>query len=267
MKTKVYYLILLFAVLSVFYISSCDKDDPSINIFSIQDDISLGQQMEQEILSNPTEYPLVDSASYPIPYQEVYKVRDDILNSGKIKYKTEFPWKVRIIKNDDVLNAFCTPGGYIYIYTGILKFMQSEDEFAGVLGHEMAHADRRHSTDQLTKQYGLQVLFDIVLGKNQGAISEMTKGLIGLSFSRTAENEADEYSVKYLCPTSFNADGGAKFFQRLIDMDQAGDTPAFLSTHPSPDNRIENFHNQKTSLGCTGIETTSNFDKIKNNLP
>ena len=65
---------------------------------------------------------------------------------------------LRIIHDDSTLNAFCTPGGYIYIYTGILKFLDSEDEFAGVLGHEIAHADLRHSTRQMTKQYGVQIL-------------------------------------------------------------------------------------------------------------
>ena len=54
-----------------------------------------------------------------------------------------------------MLNAFCTPGGYIYVYTGLIKYLDNEAQLAGVLGHEIAHADLRHVTDQLTEQYGV----------------------------------------------------------------------------------------------------------------
>jgi predicted Zn-dependent protease len=57
-------------------------------------------------------------------------------------HSKDFSWRIRIIANDSVLNAFCTPGGYIYFYTGILKYLESEDQLAGVMGHEMAHAEK-----------------------------------------------------------------------------------------------------------------------------
>ena len=50
--------------------------------------------------------------------------------------------RVRIIDNDETLNAFCLPGGFIYVYTGLIKYLDSEDHLAGVLGHEIAHADQ-----------------------------------------------------------------------------------------------------------------------------
>ena len=81
---------------------------------------------------------------------------------GKVDFKDEFDWRLRIIHDDSTLNAFCTPGGYIYIYTGILKFLDSEDEFAGVLAHEIGHADMRHSTRQMTKLFGVQLLLDVL---------------------------------------------------------------------------------------------------------
>ena len=71
----------------------------------------------------------------------------------------------RLIDDDKTLNAFCTPGGFIYVYTGLIKFLDSEDQLAGVMGHEIAHAALRHSTRQMTKVYGVQTLLQVATGR------------------------------------------------------------------------------------------------------
>ena len=148
------------------------------------------------------------------------------------------------------MNAFCTPGGYIYIYTGILKFLDSEDEFAGVLAHEIGHADMRHSTRQMTKMFGMQMLLSVLAG-DQSALTQVTTALVGLKNSRKHETEADERSVMYLCPTDYNAGAGAGFFQKIEAL--GGDRPPeFLSTHPNPTDRIEHFQTNAISMGCAG---------------
>jgi predicted Zn-dependent protease len=224
-----------------------------VNLFTVQQDKQLGAQVAHEIDSNQREYPLLDSVKYKEVYRYLYKVRDNILNSGKVDYKDEFLWRLRIIHDDSVMNAFCTPGGYIYVYTGILKFLDSEDQMAGVLGHEIGHADMRHSTRQMTQMFGVQLLLDVLAG-NRAAIKQVTGALIGLKFSRNHETEADERSVTYLCPTSYNADGAAAFFEKIQSMG-SGRVPEFLSTHPDPGNRIEHFHNSRITLGCKGNQT------------
>jgi hypothetical protein len=165
--TKLYTMrsiLILSAALLIFFFNGCNKNDRSLNLFSINDDIELGKQLEQEIASNPSEYPLLSETAYPQAYAYIKGLRDSILNGGNVYYKDKFEWKVKIIQDDNTLNAFCAPGGYIYIYTGLIKYLDSEDELIGVLGHEMAHADRRHSTDQLTKNFGLSLLIGIVTG-------------------------------------------------------------------------------------------------------
>lgn len=247
---------------------SKNSDDSTVNLFSINDDIAFGRQTDSVILANPSEFPILSPSQYPASYQYIQKIRDKILASGKVFYKDKFDWEVKIINDDATLNAFCTPGGYIYVYTGLIKFLSTEDELAGVLGHEMAHADRRHSTDQLTRQYGITVLLEILLGQNQGALSEIATGLINLKFSRTQESEADEYSVIYLCPTDYNAAGAAGFFEKLQSLSQGGETPEFLSTHPSPENRVQSIHNKKGALSCSGSATySSEYQAFKSTLP
>lgn len=244
-----------FVLLSALLFSACSLLDPKskgkgFDLFTLQQDKEFGLKVASEIDSNPKEYPLLDSIQYKAVYQYVYKVRDNILNSGKVDYKDDFSWRVRIIHDDSTLNAFCTPGGYIYVYTGILKFLDSEDQLAGVLGHEIGHADMRHSTRQMTKMYGLDFLLTVLAG-DKSSIKQITKSLVGLKFSRAHETEADERSVLYLCPTQYNAAGGAGFFEKIVSKGGARQ-PEFLSTHPDPGNRVEHFKSAKATMGCSG---------------
>lgn len=232
----------------------------NVNVFPYTQDIELGKQVQQEIAANPQEFPVLKKAGNAKIYSYMVELKQTIINSGQLKYGSEFAWDITIIDDDETLNAFATPGGYIYIYTGLIKFLDSEDELIGVLGHEMAHSDRRHSTRQLTKSLGLSILLDAVLGQ-QDAVEQILGQLAGLKFSRTHESEADEYSVRYLCGTSYNSDGAAGFFVKLANQPTP---PAFLSTHPSPENRIEEMATMETSLNCTGNQkNTSRYNQMK----
>lgn len=248
---------------------SCSKDDKSINLFTVDQDIELGQKMKQEIFSNPSEYPILDKSQYPLAYQHLERIKNTILNSGKLKYKNTFPWEVYIIKNDEVLNAFACPGGYMFFYTGIIKFLDNEAQFAGVMAHEMAHVDRRHSTDQLTKVYGIQILLGIILGNNptqlEQLVAGLASGLSSLAFSRQDEYEADEYAVKYMYATEYHAPALGDFF---VKMGTHSSVPAFLSTHPDPGNRVEAINKVWQSLGGkTGEYFPSRYQDFKNSLP
>lgn len=219
----------------------------STNIFSVQDDIDLGTQLRDEINANPAEYPLLDEAQYPEAYNILFTMRDEILASGEVRFADDFAWELYIIEDDETLNAFAAPGGFMYVYTGLIKFLEYEDELAGVVGHEIAHADRRHSTQQLTKAYGLSTLVGLLLGEDAGLVSDIALGLASLSFSRTDETEADAFSVTYLCGTSYAADGAAGFFQKL---EGGAEIPEFLSTHPNSANRVEDIQAEASFQGC-----------------
>lgn len=253
MKTLFKYLSIL-SILTL--IASCGKDG-SVNVFSVNKDIELGMMVDSSIQNSPNEYTVIPRQSFPEAYAFIEGMKDSILASPDIIYGDRFEWKVTLLQDDETLNAFATPGGYIYIYTGLMKFLDDENELAGVLGHEIAHSDRRHSTDQLTKQYGISTLLQILLNGNSSQLAGVAANLIQLKFSRNAEAEADEYSVRYMCPTAYAADGASGFFAKLVAMGQSGGTPQFLSTHPDPDNRVEDIKAQKDMLGCEGTGTFS----------
>jgi predicted Zn-dependent protease len=238
------------------------KGGQGLNLFSIQDEMALGLQVKQEIESNPQDFPILPEAGNQEIYSYVRGLGAKILNSGQVAYRNEFAWEIKIIDDDETLNAFCTPGGYIYVYTGLIKFLDSEDQLLGVLGHEIAHAALRHSTRQLTKLYGIQVLLSVVTGKAEpGLIEQMAFALVSLKFSRNHETESDEYSVIYLCGTDYNAAGAAGFFQK---MEGQPTPPQFLSTHPNPGNRVTNIQADKQKYNCNGNKTNkSTYNKMK----
>lgn len=270
MKNRILPFAILFTPL-LFVLYSCgtsngSSDGRGIDLFTIDQDRQLGKQVETEIASDPKKYPILDSTRYKDVYAYIYKIRNNILNSGKVTLKNDFAWRVRVIHDDSVLNAFCTPGGYIYVYTGILKYLDSEDQLAGVLAHEIGHADMRHSTRQMTEMYGVEALISLLAGNHQ-MLKQVSTSLIGLKFSRNHETQADQKSVEYLCPTPYQADGAAGFFEKI--QSAGGQRPIeFLSTHPDPGNRIEHFHSAKTQLGCTGTQTYSaDYKRMVKMLP
>lgn len=235
----------------------------NLNLFSPDYDVKLGKQVSAQIASDPKKFPVLPERGNEEVYRYVRSISKNIVNSGKVKYRDKFAWEVKIIDDDKTLNAFCTPGGYIYVYTGLIKFLDSEDQLAGVMGHEIAHADLRHSTRQLTKVYGISVLLELVRkNPSPSTVEQIALGLLNLKFSRTHEKEADAQSVVYLCNSQYPADGCAGFFKKMEG--KGSNPPEFISTHPNPGNRIAAIEKKADQLGCSHGQTRqSEYQRIK----
>lgn len=253
--------------LIVFALFSCDE---GVNIFSPQDDVQLGLQLHQEISSNPKEYPILNNLQIK---DYVQNIVDQIKLSPKVKYSNTFKYQVTVINRNDVVNAFATPGGYIYVYTGLLKFIDNEATLAGVLAHEIAHCERRHATQRLTKAYGVSLLLDVVLGKNPSKTEEIAANLlVGLAFlknSRDDEYEADEYAYEYLKSTSWYPGALIFFFDKIKQNEGSTFLDVLLSTHPLSQDRIDKLNNmiQRDKLPAPAEENLfqnryQNFKKI-----
>ncbi|NUQ82556.1 MAG: M48 family metalloprotease [Bacteroidetes bacterium] len=240
------------------------------NMYSVEDDKKLGQRIEQQIADKPGEYPVLPESQYPAAYQHLRRITSTILNGGAVKHKNDFEWKVQIIRDDNTLNAFCTPGGYIYVYTGIIKYLESEDQLAGVMGHEIAHADNRHSTEQMTKAQGANILIVLgswLIGRDISGIANPLASLTLLKYGRDDETEADVFSVKYLYPTEYDARGAARFFEKMVKAGNRGG-PEFLSTHPDPGNRVAKITDEWTKMGSKAGGTFSDrYNDFKRSLP
>lgn len=245
-----------------------------INIFSDSDDIKLGKQMDAEIRKNPKEYPILEG--YQDVKQYVTDIGNKILASPFVKKRNIYAYKFEIIKDDSTINAFCTPGGYIYVYTGLMKFVDNEATLAGVISHEIAHAELRHATKRITKVYGAQLLLSIALGEKPSQIAEITAnlftGLALLANSRADETEADEYSIKYLQSTEYYPGSIIYFFEKVQKgRSRAGAFERLLSTHPLPQDRVDHVRKIMNQIGnpqpTESNLLTERYSTFKQRLP
>lgn len=237
------------------------KDNQIANYFSLEDDKRLGLEVSQEIENQSFTYPVLPEKGNEEVYRYVRNLRDRILGTGRVQHARDFDWKIKIIRDDETQNAFCAPGGHIYIFTGLIKFLDSEDQLAGVIAHEIAHAANRHYTRHISKSMPARTIADALLGKSDAA-KIIAVGLVSLKYSRAFETEADEFSVHYLCGLGLRADGAAAFFRKIESLEAA--PPQWLSTHPSPKNRIEHIEAQAKAQNCKGTQTNSvEYQRIK----
>ncbi len=256
---------LSFILWAVVLFSSCGKK--IIEYVPLSIDNTLGEQADYQF-SNGQIGLVLSPEDYPESYEHLNRIKDKILESGNVKHKEDFPWEVRIIHDDSVLNAFCIPGGYIYVYTGIIKYLDSEDALAGVLAHEIAHADLRHGTSQMLQNLGIGFVLQSILGIDNSSLLNLGVNLIGLSFSRADESDADMNSVIYLYPTEYDARGAKIFFEKIQKDDKNPGIPEFISTHPDPENRVEKIVKKWKELGGKkGKKFVGEYSDFKNSLP
>ncbi|WP_415796937.1 M48 family metallopeptidase [Comamonas aquatilis] len=151
-------------------------------------------------------------------------------------------WEVNLI-NSKQINAFCMPGGKIAFYTGIIDQLRlSDDEIAMVMGHEMAHALREHSREQLAKNQatglGLSLGAQLLgLGDLGNAAARVGTQLLSLKFSRNDESEADLVGLELAARAGFNPQAAVTLWQKMGQA-TGNNGVGFLSTHPTGPNRI-----------------------------
>ena len=157
---------------------------------------------------------------------------------------TRWDWEVNVIESDE-LNANCGPGGKIIFYTGLVeKLKLSDDEIAAVMGHEIAHALREHGREAMSKAYGVQMASQVGTAFGLGAGVDLAntgvKYLMTLPNSRENESEADLIGLELSARAGYNPNAALSLWQK---MSAAGGTPPeFLSTHPSPSNRMASLN-------------------------
>ena len=254
--------------LMLLVLTSCQSKDGDYTFFSEDEDLALGKQMAAQIESDPQNFRIVDKSAYPELYSELEIIKNQLLNSDEMLHREVFAWELKVIDNDSVYNAFCTPGGFIYVYTGLIRFVQSTDELAGIIAHEIAHGDLRHSTDQMTKTYGLKVLATVIAGTEAELLATLGINLLGLKFSRGDEAEADDFAVRYLNDTDYDPKGFALFFKRMESKEGSMGPLQFLSTHPNPENRVEKIEKLWRETGSKqGKDHTKAFERLRSGLP
>lgn len=238
----------LLAVFSLFVVSSCTTSPTTgkpifTGVVSEQQETQIGAQQHGQILRQ------FGGVNDTQALNEMVAMIGARLAPHAERQNTR--WTFTVL-DDDLVNAFAVPGGYIYITRGLIALAQDESQVAAVLAHEMGHVNARHSAQQMSQgmlaNIGIQAI-GIATGSNVAAQLGSTAGDLYLKgYSRTHEFEADALSVKYLAAAGYDPFATAKFLRQLekstaFEARVAG-KPAgqelfsYFSTHPATSERI-----------------------------
>lgn len=159
-----------------------------------------------------------------------------------------YKFQVTVVKSD-VVNAFALPGGYVVVFTGLMKKADSGEEVAGVLGHELNHVLQRHGMERIVKNLGVMAVVAIIVGDQQGLIGLMRQvgvELLTLKFDRAQEMEADLTGLQLVYRAKIDPKGMITFFQKLSEKDEG--RMEWLSTHPMSSARADRLKAELAAL-------------------
>ena len=176
--------------------------------------------------------------------------------TGQTSYMSGLKWQVELVKSEEV-NAFALPSGKIVVYEGLLKYADSEDLLAVVIGHEMAHAIAKHSNERMSQQSVVNKVTQTVeaaaaatgkVSNSSIAVFDAAMGLGGqygvlLPFSRKQEYEADRIGLILMSMAGYDIEQAPNLWVKMTQAGSSSKVPELLSTHPSDENRIKNLMN------------------------
>lgn len=172
-----------------------------------------------------------------------------MLQNNLEKELKKFKWEFNTI-NENIINAWCMPGGKVVVYTGLLPITQNETGLAVVMGHEIAHAIARHGNERMSEALliglGGLALEEALKEKKEstqliflGLYIVGSKLALELPNSRMQENEADKLGLIFMSMAGYDPEEAIPFWQRMAANNKGGNLPEFLSTHPSDETRIK----------------------------
>ena len=162
-----------------------------------------------------------------------------------------FEWEFNLI-DENIVNAWCMPGGKVAFYTGILPVCGDESGVAVVMGHEVAHAIANHGRERMSQQMALNGIMSIGAATSENSenmIDDLLLQAVGvasplgmLKFSRDQESESDRMGLIFMAMAGYDPAVAPDFWKRMAEMSGGNEPPEFLSTHPSNDTRINDLN-------------------------
>jgi predicted Zn-dependent protease len=253
------------------------KDDPNqigdrdvgkcLNFYSIDKEMALGKQLADEV---GRESKIDDD---PVLSEYVNRVGQNLARNSDAKV----PFIFRVIDGDE-MNAFALPGGYVFVYTGLIKLSSEEDEFAGALAHEIAHVAARHMTCTASKEQVAEVasaIPGIFLGGLGGLAARQASRaavpMMSSGFSRHDEAEADYLGVQYMYAAGYDPTGAVNILEKLaaLQKTQPGAVAKVFATHPMSSDRIAKTEQEIQRILPAKAEyvvTTSEYRDVRERL-
>lgn len=162
---------------------------------------------------------------------------------------SQYPFEFHLLSDDEKVNAFALPGGPVFITNALFSLLKTEDQLAGVLGHEIGHVLARHGAQHIAKQELTQGLTGAVVlatydprnpsSQMAAYLAAIVGQLVNMKYSREDELESDFLGVCMLFQAGYTPEAMLDVMQILDEATQGARPPEFFSTHPNPENRIE----------------------------
>lgn len=231
----------LLVVLTFFTLNTASVEAALIGT---KQEISMGKPVAKQL---EDKYGLVEDEALQARINEIG------MKMVKICERKDLPYTFKVLNSDDV-NAVAVPGGFIYVYKGLTDLMKTDDELAGVIGHELGHIVERHSVHQMEKTLGMTLLLGGLFKDNSVVLQSLALNVIMAGYSRSDEKEADHLGFVHSTKAGYNPYGMLIGLMKLssLNPDQKN---SWFSTHPEGKTRIELA---KKDLTAAGIKPTVN---------
>jgi beta-barrel assembly-enhancing protease len=237
-----------------------------VNFYSIEKEIALGKGLAQEV---ERQSKIVND---PVIAEYVNRLGQNLVRNSDAKV----PFTIKVIDGEEV-NAFALPGGFFFVYSGLILKADSEAELAGVMAHEIAHVAARHGTCQATKGEIAQLSTIPLIflggwagyGIRQGVSLLIPMGF--LQFSRQFEKEADYLGLQYMYKAGYDPTAFVDFFEKIetLEKRKPGTMAKVFATHPMTEDRIVASQKEIAEILKAKPEyvvTTSEFNDVKGRL-
>jgi predicted Zn-dependent protease len=207
----------------------------AITLISEKQEIQIGRDIAKQV---EKQYGLVKDDALQARVQKIG------LDMAKVCERPKLPYSFKVLDSKEV-NAFCLPGGFTYIFKGLVDQMPSDEELAGVIGHELGHVAKRHSIKQMEKGLGLTIASALFLGDKGGAMALVIKDMLMAGLSREDEREADHLGFVYISKAGYNPYSTLMSMKKLSEMDQPYDYGLFAD-HPESLQRVKAINSELT---------------------
>ena len=221
-------------------------------LISTKEEISIGQNVAKQL---EKQYGLVDDQ----------ELQDRVARLGAslaaVSDRKELTYSFKVLNSNDV-NALALPGGFIYVFKGLIDYMPSDEEIAGVLSHEVGHVVKKHTVRQMEKSLMAQILFGVLFGDRGVLLQNLAYNAIMAGYSRSDEKEADQVGFYQAVKAGYNPYSMLMTLQKLDDLDKKGGYGIF-STHPEPENRVKLVQGYIASAGVRpNVTVTDNGAEV-----
>jgi predicted Zn-dependent protease len=214
---------------------------PALAEFSMEDEQKLGKEFYERLKERGLLLEDPEVTAY------ITKIGNRIISQGE---RTPFTFTFSVVDSPGI-NAFATPGGYVYLYRGLIELTENESQLAGVMAHEIAHVRARHIADSIgkSKNIGIATLAAIIAGAFLGGGGDATAAIasfsiatatsLNLKYSRENEEEADRLGMSYLTGAGYDGRGMPQFLSIMKNFEYySSAVPSYFLTHPGTDDRI-----------------------------